>query len=287
MNYIYDLLHRLRKSIGWIAAQFWALLLMILIGLAWTRLPDKYGLQVFLSLLIPLLLIAGFLFLQAGTMRRLVGRKEERSPFWTVMLMLLGWAIVIWVAWSILDRCDDQIPRWAGYLNSRASAGERAKIFTYAHLTHWFTIAEWILRWIAIPAKVIPHAVASAQWGWRLPWRRSLRVLLNWRWWPVPIAAALLGSMLPAHFFTAEPHGTVTHQVWMVVLKLGGAYLLGVVCWVLLLVWAAVLLTSPAKTAEDRDDDALHVVPIGSNPLRHNAVALPLPETGEGSGGNA
>jgi len=91
------------------------------------------------------------------------------------------WIAVVWLAWFVLDWCDDQIPQWASYLNSRAPAHARARAFTYAHITIWLTVLEWIFRWIVVPAKVIPHALASAQWGGRLPWRKLLRMMLNWR----------------------------------------------------------------------------------------------------------
>jgi hypothetical protein len=238
-----DLLHRLRSSLSWVAAQFWGMPLLVLAGIGCTRLPDKYAWQVFLSLLLPALLIAAFLFLQAGTMRRLSGQEREHAPLLRGALMLLAWAVVAWVAWAILDWCDDQIPAWAGYLNSRAPAHWRATRFTFAHLTHWLTLVEWVLRWIVIPGKVIPFALASAVTGWRLPVSRVLRVLWNWRWWPAVIVLALLGAALPKHIFAGLPYGTVHHQVWTVIFKLGATYLLGVISWVLLLAWSAVLFT--------------------------------------------
>ena len=136
-----------------------------------------------------------------------------------------------------------RFPMWAGYLNSHASAHARATLFTYEHIQSWLTLLVWIFRWIVVPAKVIPHAMASAQWGWRLPWRKLIRLLLNWRWWLAIVVAALVAVELPSHFFTGVPHGTVAHQVWAVILKLAGAYLLAVASWVLLLAWAAVLLS--------------------------------------------
>jgi hypothetical protein len=81
------------------------------------------------------------------------------------------------------------------------------------------------------------------------------------------VLAALLGVVLPGHFFNGVPHGTVSQQVWAVALKLVGSYLLAVCSWVLLLGWAAVMLGRPA---------------IGG------AVAeLPLSEIDEDSGGDA
>lgn len=282
-----DLFRRLRASLAWVAAQFWATLLLVLAGVAWTRLPDKHVWQVGLTLLVPLLLLAVALLLQAGTMRKLLHQQQGRAPLAIGALTLLVWVAIVWAAWAVLDWCGDRIPIWAGYLNSRASAHERATLFTYEHIQHWLILAVWILRWIVVPAKVIPHALASAQFGWRLPWRRVLRLLWNWRWWVAVVAAALLGVLLPGHFFTGEPHGTVAHQVWAVILKLAGTYLLAVCCWVLLLAWGAVLLNRTRLGSDKPADDSLVPAPVHSGPLGEDAVKLPLPEGGDGSGGKA
>jgi len=59
------------------------------------------------------------------------------------------------------------------------------------------------MRWVAVPAKVIPYAAASMQWGWRVPWRRILRILWNWQWWLAVVVAALAAVWLPSRFFVA------------------------------------------------------------------------------------
>jgi hypothetical protein len=281
------LLHRLRVSIAWVAAQFWATLLIALACLAWTRLPDRHAWQVLFSLLLPVLIAAAALLLQTGTMRSLLATEPVRKPLVWAMLMLAAWAVVVWISWTILDWCDDQIPAWASYLNSRASAHWRAHLFTYAHLAHWLTLAEWVLRWIAVPGKVIAYALACAVSGWRVPVGRVLRVLWNWRWWPVVIVAALLGVALPMHLFNGLPQGSVHHQVWAVILKLLGASLLAVVSWILLLAWGAVLLARNAPRPKSSGDDALVAVPLGSAPLGSDSVHLPLPDSGDSGGGNA
>jgi hypothetical protein len=194
---------------------------------------------------------------------------------------------VVWAAWALLDWCSDQIPVWAGYLNSRASADSRATLFTYDHIQSWLTFLVWIFRWIAVPAKVIPWAMASAQWGLRLPVRKIIRLLFNWRWWLAVIIAALVAVEWPSHFFDGLPRGTVSHQVWSVIFKLAAAYLLAIVSWVLLLAWCAVLLSRGPRAAEKPDDDALVLAPVGSGPLREDSVRLPLPRGDDDSGGNA
>jgi hypothetical protein len=290
-NIFNDLFRRLRLSLAWVAAQFWATLLLILAGAAWTRLPDRYAWQVGITLFVPLVLLAAALLLQAGTMRKLFDddQKDEqkRTSLAIGALTLLVWAAIFWAAWALLDWCSDQVPEWAGYLNSRALAQMRATLFTYDHIQSWFTILIWIFRWIAVPAKVIPYAMASAQWGWRLPWRKIIHLLFNWRWWLAAVIAALLAVLWPSHFFSSLPQGTVSHQVWAVVLKLAGAYFLAIVCWIFLLAWCAVLLSRSPGATEKPDDDSLVPATVGSGPLGKDSVKLPLPEGDDDAQGNA
>jgi hypothetical protein len=287
MSYSKDLVRRLRSSLAWIVAQFGLTLVLILLGLAWTRLPDKHWWQVALTLIVPLLLGISLLELEAGTMRALADDDGRRVKLVWGATTLLVWITLFWACWAALDWCDDQIPTWAGYLNSRASAGARATLFTYDHIQKWLAFAEWLLRWILIPGKITPYAVASAQWGWRIPFRRIIRLLFNWRWWPVVVLAALLGVALPKHFFTGVPHGTVSHQIWAVALKLAVTYILAVASGLLLLGWAAVMLGHPDYGADAPGDDSLVPVPVQSGPLGSDSVQLPLPRNGEDAGGHA
>jgi hypothetical protein len=241
VSYFQDLLRRLRLSWRWILAQFVCIPLLVLVGLAWTRLPEKHIWQVLLSLLLPLLLLAGALVLQAGTMRQLAKGERRRVGLTLGTASLLGWVALAWVSWAILDWCDDQIPQWASYLNSRAPAHMRAALFSFEHIQRWLTGIEWVLRWIVVPAKILPYAMASSWSAWWMPWRRALRILWNWRWWPAWVLAAPIGIWLPGHLFDSLPSGSVQAQVWRVGLKITVSYLLGVGCWVLLLGWLAVL----------------------------------------------
>lgn len=267
MSYFKDLIRRLRANWRWYVAQFVLTLLLISFGLAWTRLPDKHWWQVGLTLLMPLFLAICALELEAGTMRALSDDDGRRVKLVFGAMTMLVWVALFLACWAVLDWCDERIPLWAAYLNSKATAGERATVFTYDHIQHWFTVAEWLLRWIVVPGKLIPYAIASAQWGWRIPFRKIIRLLLNWRWWPAVIVAALVGVVLPRHFFAGLPHGTVIHQIWAVAFKLACSYVLAVGFWVLLLGWAAVLLARAAPGDE--------------------VSVLPLCEGGDDAGGNA
>jgi hypothetical protein len=270
-----DLYRRLRLHWGWVVAQFGVTLLLILVGLAWTRLPDKHAWQVFFTLLIPVLLAICALELEAATLRAFAQDDGKRVRLVWGAMTLLVWVAVGYAAWALLDWCDDQIPLWAGYLNSRASAHSRAATFTYDHIQHGLSALEWIFRWIVVPAKIVPYAAASAQWGLRLPWRRIFRFLWNWRWWGGVVLAALVGVWLPGQFFNKTPAGTVSAQVWAVSLKLAAAYLLAVGSWVKLLAWWAVLFSPKQPPPEE---EALVAVPMPTGkPDRESSAKEPLP----------
>jgi hypothetical protein len=231
------------------------------------------------TLIIPLLLGISLLELQAGTMRKLADDDGKRVKLVWGAMTLLFWAAMVWVCWWILNKCDDHIWEWAGYLNSKAPAGWRARTFTYEHLALWMRWTEWVFRWIAVPAKVTVWAGATAQWGWRVPVRRVLRVLWNWQWWLVVTVLALAAVRWTGHWFDADPTGTVSAQEWKVGLKLAGVYVLGVSAWVVMLGWWAVLFDAnkAGGKANPGNGDALAPVPVLSGgpdgELRAKAVA--------------
>ncbi|MGA2048872.1 MAG: hypothetical protein ABSG96_14335 [Terracidiphilus sp.] len=281
MRNLKDLFHRLRLGWVWVALQFVLTLILILVGLAWTRLPDKHIWQVALSLLVPLILIICALELQAGTVRKLADDDGKRVKLVWGAITLLVWIAVGAAMWALLDWFDDQIPLLAGYLNSKSSAHARATMFTYEHIQRWLTGFEWVIRWIIVPAKLIPYAAASTQWGWRLPWRRVIKFLFNLRWWLGVVIAALLGVWLPSHFFNTMPKGSVAAQEWAVIWKLIATYVLAVGSWVLLLSWWATLFSKHLSTPPT--EEVLVPAPVLAGPpnrsLRARAEVPPPDDT--------
>ena len=280
MRKLKDLLARLGRAWVWIVLQFGLTLVLLAAGVVWTRLPDKHWWQVGLTLLIPLMLIVSLLELQAGTMRKLADDDGKRVKLVWGAMTLLVWVAVVWACWWALDWCDDHIWGWAGYLNSKAPAGLRARTLTFAHLALWMRWTEWVFRWIAVPAKVTVWAGATAQWGWRVPVRRILRVLWNWQWWLVVTVAALVAVRWTGHWFDAVPTGTPSAQEWHVGLKLAGVYLLAVGLWVVVLGWWAVLFDwkKPEGGTRPGDGDELVPVPVGSGPPDRELRAEAVPE---------
>ena len=64
---------RFARARMWVVLQFAGLALLIAFGLLWTRIPEKQAGQVLLTFVLPLLIAAAFLWLQAGTMRSMLG----------------------------------------------------------------------------------------------------------------------------------------------------------------------------------------------------------------------
>lgn len=293
MSSFANMVRRLRRSWGWVVAQFGGTLVLLLVALAWTRLPDRHVWQVALTLLLALLLGISVLELEAGTARAFADDDGRRVLLVFGAVSLLFWLALAASAWVLLDWCDDHIVNWASYLNSRASAHARATVFTFAHLSRWLTLLEWVLRWIAVPGALLPGAVASAQSGWRVPWRRVVRVVLGWRWWIAVVIAALASVALPGRLFDAAPHGAVTRQVAAVALKLATAYVLALASWIVLLAWAATLMRvrrgakgngSGGYSGDPQPEPALVGPSDGS---RSAAVRLPLPKSSNGFAGNS
>ena len=289
---IADWLVRVKRAWLWVVLQFVGVALLIAVGLLWTRIPERHFWQVGLTLLIPLLVAAGFVGLQAGTFRAFLhpvasGRPRRIALAWGAATLVI-WIAFGWILWALLDRFDSSIWSWSQYFTSKAGPYARAHWASFEHLSrdlHW---AAWTLRWVVVPGLLIPLG-CSAAWGLRrLPWLRVLRLYINWRWWPAVLACALVGEAWPSTWFEAEPHGTVHVQVARVILKLFAAYLFAMVCWIKLLGWAAMLLDDPPRPP--RSDDGGEPVPepaIVTPPGgKHAAVRLPLPNTGDGAGGN-
>lgn len=250
MTLFATLFRRLGHSWRWLAAQFLLTPMLLLLGLAWTRIPEKNFLQVALTLLLPLLLAISFLELEAGTLRAFATSNGRRVKLVWGAVGLLAVGLLLWIAWGLCDDVTNHATDWASYLNSQSPAHTR--IFTFERYLHAFTVAGWILYWIVTPALLLPVALGVAEAAHRIAWRRVFHLLIDWKWWTGVTLAALLGVLLPSHFFNALPHGTVQAQEWHLSLKLGGAFLLKLASWILILAWLGVLFDRIPETPRSR-----------------------------------
>ena len=288
---IVEWLSRVRHAWLWIVLEVAGVALLIAAGMMWTRIPEKHWWQVLLTLLVPLLLAAAFVVLQAGTFRGFLrpatDASEQSRPrvslYWGAATLVI-WLAIGWVLWAVLDKFDDHTFNWALYLNSKAGPQARVHWASYEHLNRDLEWAGWTLRWVIVPGLLMPFA-ASAAWGLRrLPWLRVLRLYVTWHWWPAVLALALVGEAWPQTWFEGEPHGSVQSQVMRVIWKLAAAYLLAMVCWVKFVGWTAMQLDEPRGGDDGGEPEPSIAGPRGE---KHATVKLSLPDANEGVGGNA
>ena len=150
--------------------------------------------------------MAAALVLQAGTMRRLAEGENRRVGLAFAAASLLGWIAMAWAAWAILDWCNDQF-RMGGIFELAllgGLAGHSVYRRAYSALAFDYRMGAAL---DVVPGKIVPYAMASTLAGWRLSWRRTLRILWNWRWWPAVVLAALAAVWLPGQFFTGSRTG--------------------------------------------------------------------------------
>lgn len=276
-----DLWKRLVQARLWIVAQIAGMLILIGLGLAWTRIAEKNAGQVIFTILLPLLITAAFLWLQAGTIRSLLRRvdhDQSRTSILAGAALLLALIVIGFLLWTLIDRFDDHISLWAGYLNSRFNANSRSHFATYEHFSMWLERISWLLRWVIVPGLLLPFACASASRLRRFVWRVPFRIWMEWRWWPILLLLALIGQAWTGTFFDALPYGTVHAQVWRVILKVAANYILAVFCWLLALAWTAVLFSRRSGGVDGLESVAEPALlsPKGS---RSDSVRLPLPDS--------
>jgi hypothetical protein len=278
---------RLLHARLWAVLQFVGIAALIAIGLVWTRIPEKNVFEVSLTLLVPVLIAAGFLALQAVFLRSLLRDAVAAEPaqagvsFALGALTLLLWIAVGWILWNFVDRFDSHTNEWAMYLNSRFNSEMRGCIFTYDHISKWLDYAAWFLRWVVVPGVLLPLGCTALFGLRRAPWRRIARIWIAWRWWLMVLILALTGDVLPRYFFASDPKGSVQAQIWKVILKLIAAYVVSVLCWVLALAWSAALLigVEPAPGASAPEPAPL--------PKPADAPPLSLDDAGDHLSGNA
>ena len=261
-------------------------LLLILRGLAWTRLPDKHVWQVAAHSADPA--AARHLGARVAGRHHARARRRRRQARQAGLgrchsagldrhgLGLLGVA-------RLVRRPDSAV----GRLSELAGLGltRAPRLFTYDHIQRWLTMpsgycaGSWCrprsfpMQWHrrsgagVCPCGGFCASCGTGAGGWRWCWRRCS-------------AWCCQATSLP------ECPRNGTAQVGVVVLKLAAAYLLAVVSWVLLLAWAAVLFARTQSGAKP-PDDSLVPASAQSGPLGEDSARLPLPESGGDSSGNA
>jgi hypothetical protein len=253
----HQLWNYLRASGLWIGAQFSWMIAWIWTGVAVLHLLGGQkgpawilnGLGVADNILIMIVATV----VQTGMLRSLMRNRAKRGhPVWGAVALIL-WGMLCLIAAEMQDYLQEPV-------------------------------LQWLLAWVVVPAISFPFAAASAVSGFRLPWRRILRVVGAWRWWLAVLLAGAFGKLAELYFDSLHPA-----YVWDVNLatglKMGAVDVLEMGVWILLIAWLAVLFDlTGAPGGELRVKNPAGVL---AEPNSGYSVAPPLSETGNGGGGDA
>ncbi len=202
-------------------------------GAFWLLVPDEHGWQILATVLSALAVLLLAVWLHAGTLAYCAhGRVRQRSGVPRALLQGLAFLIVVAVLFWLADR----VATWAGYsqqisgyLYSKMPSFRRT--LTYNRLNEWFDCGFLVLQLYVVPALLLPLAAAGAAYGFSRKLVRGLCALGCWKYWLWLAVLVLLGVEVPRLLIDWKPTGTLHFETTSMVLRLLGAYLLMVLCW--------------------------------------------------------
>ena len=166
-------------SIRLVLQQIGLALIAFLLSILWLRVPDASAIEVIVSVLLGLLVLAIAGAGESAIMLHLAG--AARTP-WKLLrgaLWVLAGAL-LWLAWSaLLDHQRGNVFLYSGYLNSRFPASLR-NFFSFQHIVVWLGRTWTLLQWIGFAVLALLVFVATASVRPRRALRIALRSLTCW-----------------------------------------------------------------------------------------------------------
>jgi hypothetical protein len=224
-------------------------LLLILLCFAWLQIPDSHAWQFAFSMLSAAILAIAFLWLYSHTFRML-HKAENLTPGWHKWLALILVIILGYLLVQGLDALRSREALFAGYWNSKFSAGMRA-FFTFPRLVSWqdhfYDFLQWIFAALLLPVAFIGGSAGLRNGGWGKTGRIYSRIL----YWVTALLAAYIGTWITGLLVGWKPAGKPTTEIVSVILRLGVAYTIDVLLWCLVLGLIAVYI----ETEQPADAD--------------------------------
>lgn len=227
-----------KLSAGIVLLQWFGNLAAMLLAFLWLQIPDSHAWELLFSAVAAALLIFAFLGLHARTFR-LLQLQETTIRLWPRLLILLMVIVAAFLLWQGIEAGRSQEWRFAGYWNSRFSAGSRS-FFTYQRLFRWQEYFYSILQWV-LDALLLPVAFVGASIGLQKDGRRRIGLIYrHFAYWVVAVLAGLIGQGITSALVSWTPgHGTAA-EIASVLLRFGVAYTADILLWCLVLAAAAV-----------------------------------------------
>ena len=245
--------------------QFFANLLLFGLFAGWLLLPVANAGYLILNILLAVLLLAGLLVLQGGTLNYFHAQSHNEGAtlggvFACALRNLLaitvcaGAAYLLLIALEKAGAYQEPLP---AYLRSMTPMFLR-KHASLAVFQGLFDTVLFGLRWIVVPGLILPFLASTSRLGFHgfgrqglTAWKTSLR---NISYWGFVILAALLGVLATEKIMEARPDfRTSTFNGEFVSLILRGlvSYLLGLFPWLLVCAAAGRGTGNATETPED------------------------------------
>jgi hypothetical protein len=204
--------------------------LLFWLAFTWLGIRDSRNWQLAETATLGLLILAAWLWLQDGTFTYCADRSQG---LWAAFrkslktLAIFSAIVIVFVAlcWA-LGKLDDPL----------TTLGQKTASWLTFHLRKPVKPATWVrsylavlwgVRWIALPALLLPVAAGAACHGVRGMWRRTRKLF-----WLEYLVALVVGFYVPTLLMSWVPRliGT-TAQVTSFVLRFGFAYALIITAW--------------------------------------------------------
>jgi len=237
-NALRDALHLLKSSLP--VRQWFGNLTLSLLLVLWLQVPDSHVWQFAFAVVSAVALVAGFFWLYCGTFQWL--QKPASPARWWIRWLLLAVVIVAW--WLLLKPIDvlrEHETLYAGYWNSKLSAGLRT-IFTYERILQLQEFAYDVAQ-LVLAAIMLPLAVEAGGSGFTAqPVRRVFRVYIRWFYWVAVLFCGLVGWEIGKWVTNWTPTSGVTGEIVSIIVRLGSVYTLNILLWCFVLALVAVYM---------------------------------------------
>lgn len=237
----------------------------ILFGLfaLWLLIPVASGFHLLLNFIVAVGLLGVVITLHAGTLNYYSDAQPGGTPFFPpfrrALRHLFPVAVcvaVFCVLWLSVEKLESFQITFPAYLRSTFPVSLRRHV-TQSSLESMFTAAIFFLRWILVPAFVLPLTFQAADRGFRGFGKDGLsawsKTVFNLSFWIILLVGALIGVLgsekimaLTPDFKTSTFHG----ELASLTVRLPIAYFLGLFPWLL-----ACSMVGRCGLAADRGSD--------------------------------
>ena len=225
--------------------QFLGNIVLFLAFLWWLRTPVAHWWQLLFQFVLVVLIAVGASVLHGGTLNYFQSTQQNSdaqvAPAFARALRhaiaFLLWAVPFFYLWNLIGGLHDYDTRFPGYLRSGFPAWLR-NIVSEPALDNVYSTFISFLRWVVLPALLLPFALFAADRGFRgliafRDWGGKLRSL---GYWLTLAVAAVLGvyCVTKIAYWTLDPKtATLAAEKASLALRLPFAYLLALFSWLL------------------------------------------------------